>query len=240
MAMKKDNMFNKSRATNILSGDLYQTNMVKVPIDKIVADEQIRKKFDEKGIEELAESIKKYGLINPILVELDDKTQMFKIIAGERRYLACKKLGINKIIKKTYISTIVLNFLRENYGYFNNNGLKIESSCYRLSVNLEGGYVIKIKDNRLIPKIVFSHNVLVLWENTHSGNIRYFNGFNSIDKHKELILIDISYMYPISTKLLVMPYVNLLLYDFSNTYKKIMFYQNYYSAYFNMGIMIGF
>ncbi|ADR19981.1 ParB/RepB/Spo0J family partition protein [Calditerrivibrio nitroreducens] len=95
--MKKDNMFNKSRATNILSGDLYQTNMVKVPIDKIVADEQIRKKFDEKGIEELAESIKKYGLINPILVELDDKTQMFKIIAGERRYLACKKLGINKI-----------------------------------------------------------------------------------------------------------------------------------------------
>ncbi len=150
------------------------------------------------------------------------------------------QLGINKIIKKTYISTIVLNFLRENYGYFNNNGLKIESSCYRLSVNLEGGYVIKIKDNRLIPKIVFSHNVLVLWENTHSGNIRYFNGFNSIDKHKELILIDISYMYPISTKLLVMPYVNLLLYDFSNTYKKIMFYQNYYSAYFNMGIMIGF
>ena len=56
---------------------------------------QARKKFDEEAIEELADSIKKYGLIQPIIVTKKDG--YYEIIAGERRWRACKKAGLREI-----------------------------------------------------------------------------------------------------------------------------------------------
>lgn len=56
---------------------------------------QPRKKFDEEAIEELAESIKRYGLIQPIIVT--KKENYYEIIAGERRWRACKKAGLTEI-----------------------------------------------------------------------------------------------------------------------------------------------
>lgn len=51
--------------------------------------------FDDEYIDELADSIKKHGIINPITVRrLGDK---FEIIAGERRFKACKSLGLKEI-----------------------------------------------------------------------------------------------------------------------------------------------
>ena len=50
---------------------------------------QPRKRFDEESLEELAESIKRYGLIQPIIVTKKDG--YYEIIAGERRWRACKK-----------------------------------------------------------------------------------------------------------------------------------------------------
>ena len=56
---------------------------------------QPRKIFDEKALNTLAESIKTYGIINPILVrKKDDK---YEIIAGERRFRAAKQLGLTEI-----------------------------------------------------------------------------------------------------------------------------------------------
>ncbi len=56
---------------------------------------QPRENFDEKGIEELAESIKEKGVIQPIIVrEHGDK---YQIVAGERRFLAAKKAGLSSI-----------------------------------------------------------------------------------------------------------------------------------------------
>ena len=57
--------------------------------------EQPRKYFDEEAIEELAESIKKYGLIQPIVVTKKD--DYYSIIAGERRWRASKKAGFTEI-----------------------------------------------------------------------------------------------------------------------------------------------
>lgn len=57
--------------------------------------EQARKLFDEEGIEELAESIKRYGVIQPIIVTKKDG--YYQIIAGERRWRASKKAGITEI-----------------------------------------------------------------------------------------------------------------------------------------------
>lgn len=56
---------------------------------------QPRKKFDEEALEELAESIKQYGLLQPIIVTKKD--DFYEIIAGERRWRACKKAGIAEI-----------------------------------------------------------------------------------------------------------------------------------------------
>lgn len=56
---------------------------------------QARKTFKEESIEELAKSIKTYGVLQPIIVE--DKGDFYRIIAGERRWRAAKKAGLKEI-----------------------------------------------------------------------------------------------------------------------------------------------
>lgn len=57
--------------------------------------EQPRKTFDEDALSELAESIKRYGVIQPIVVT--EKTGYYAIIAGERRWRAAKIAGLTEI-----------------------------------------------------------------------------------------------------------------------------------------------
>jgi ParB family chromosome partitioning protein len=69
-----------------------------IPIADIeVNPDQPRKDFDEETLQELAESIKTYGLIQPITVRHDKKTEKFQIISGERRYRASKIAGLQQI-----------------------------------------------------------------------------------------------------------------------------------------------
>lgn len=61
-------------------------------LSSIQADEsQVRKTFNETSIKELAESIQSHGLIQPITVRPVENG--YKIVAGERRFRACKSLG---------------------------------------------------------------------------------------------------------------------------------------------------
>ena len=57
--------------------------------------DQPRKRFDQEALEELSESIKEYGLIQPIVVTKKDN--YYSIIAGERRWRASKLAGLNEI-----------------------------------------------------------------------------------------------------------------------------------------------
>ena len=57
--------------------------------------EQARKIFDEESIDELANSIKEYGLIQPIIVT--QKGKYYEIVAGERRWRASKRAGLKEI-----------------------------------------------------------------------------------------------------------------------------------------------
>lgn len=57
--------------------------------------EQPRKTFDEEKINELAESIKNYGVLQPLLVQKNDS--FYEIIAGERRWRAAKAAGLKEI-----------------------------------------------------------------------------------------------------------------------------------------------
>ena len=56
---------------------------------------QPRSTFDEEALGELADSIKRYGVIQPIIVTKEDN--YYKIVAGERRWRASKKAGITEI-----------------------------------------------------------------------------------------------------------------------------------------------
>ena len=56
---------------------------------------QARKMFDQEGLEELADSIKMYGIIQPIVVT--DNNGYYSIIAGERRWRAAKIAGLTEI-----------------------------------------------------------------------------------------------------------------------------------------------
>lgn len=57
--------------------------------------DQPRRIFEEESLTELSESIKKYGVIQPIIVTKRD--DYYQIVAGERRWRASKKAGLNEI-----------------------------------------------------------------------------------------------------------------------------------------------
>lgn len=67
-----------------------------IDVDKVIANPyQPRNYFDEKGIEELAQSISENGLIQPISVR--ERKGHYEIIVGERRFRALQKLGYTQI-----------------------------------------------------------------------------------------------------------------------------------------------
>ena len=71
-------------------------NIVEIPIEDIYPNaNQPRTHFDEKALQELAESIKVLGIIQPITVRNDGAK--FEIISGERRYRASKMAGLKEI-----------------------------------------------------------------------------------------------------------------------------------------------
>lgn len=68
-----------------------------LPLDIIIPNpNQPRKKFDQTALEELAVSIKNYGIIQPIIVCPVGEGK-YQIVAGERRYRASKLAGLNSI-----------------------------------------------------------------------------------------------------------------------------------------------
>ena len=81
-----------------------------IDLDLIVENPyQPRKTFDETALKELSESIKRHGLIQPIIVIKKDGGYM--LIAGERRFRATKLLGESKI--KAIVADIESQSLRE-------------------------------------------------------------------------------------------------------------------------------
>lgn len=80
-----------------------ENRVLQVPIEHIHPDQkQPRRFFDETALNSLASSIKKEGLLQPILVS-KEKDNTYKIIAGERRWRAVQKLGwprISVLLKK--------------------------------------------------------------------------------------------------------------------------------------------
>lgn len=93
----------------------------KVKISKVGPNkDQPRKQFDEDALMELADSIKQYGIIQPLIVQ--EKNGFYEIIAGERRWRAAKLAGLKEVpvIVKNYTDleiveiSLIENIQREN------------------------------------------------------------------------------------------------------------------------------
>ena len=69
------------------------------PIEQIVPGRhQPRKRFDEKGLLELAQSIKEEGVLQPLLVRpREGKAGRFELVAGERRWRAAQRAGLKEV-----------------------------------------------------------------------------------------------------------------------------------------------
>ena len=70
----------------------------KIPVDNLVANiYQPRQEFDKESIKQLSNSIKKYGVLQPIVVTKSKGSNSYMIIAGERRWRASQLVGLDKI-----------------------------------------------------------------------------------------------------------------------------------------------
>ena len=97
--------------------------------------EQPRKKFDEDALLELSESIKQFGVLQPLLVT--ERKDYYEIIAGERRWRAAKMAGLKEvpvIIKKLTEQEIMEISLIENIQRENLNPIE-EALAYKKLIN---------------------------------------------------------------------------------------------------------
>jgi len=114
-----------------IQGDNNKEQVIEISIEDVVNNPyQPRVDFNDEEINELAHSIKNYGVIQPILVR--NRGEKFELIAGERRLRACKRIGLKKVpavireITEKEMAEIALvenlqrkdlNFLEEAHAY---------------------------------------------------------------------------------------------------------------------------
>ena len=110
------------------------TEMTEIELSNIIPNPtQPRTEFDEEALEELADSIRQLGLIQPITVKRDgDK---YIIISGERRWRASEKAGLNSVpayIREVDDTTLHAMALVENIQREDLNAIEISLGMQRL------------------------------------------------------------------------------------------------------------
>ncbi len=104
------------------TGQAYgQGNVFECPIEKIVPQKgQPRQHFDKDRLEELAQSIREHGLIEPLVVR--KQGDHFELVAGERRWRAAQRAGLREVLvvvrdvsnKDAYELALIENIQRED------------------------------------------------------------------------------------------------------------------------------
>ena len=87
-ALFADNLLSNEEEIDNSSEKIHKIKVIEIEPNR----EQPRKNFDEEALEELANSIKTYGVLQPIIV--NKKDDYYEIVAGERRWRAAKKAGL--------------------------------------------------------------------------------------------------------------------------------------------------
>jgi ParB family chromosome partitioning protein len=115
-------------------------DFLKLPIDKINANpDQPRKEFEDGPLNELAESIKIHGIIQPMTVRhMGDGT--YQIISGERRFRASQLAGLTEVpafIRKAGDQELLEMALIENIQRQDLNPMEVAYSYFRLAQDFE-------------------------------------------------------------------------------------------------------
>ena len=92
-ALFNENQLTKDEEIKLKNGEELVQNLKIIDIEP--NRDQPRRTFNSESIEELANSIKIYGVIQPIIVTKKDN--YYQIIAGERRWRAAKKAGLTEM-----------------------------------------------------------------------------------------------------------------------------------------------
>jgi len=112
---------------------------IKVNIHQVEPNRgQPRKNFDEESLQELAESIQQFGVLQPLIVQ--EQKDYYQIIAGERRWRAAKMAGLKEIpviIRKMTDQEIVEISLIENIQRENLNPIEEAAAYKRLLVEFQ-------------------------------------------------------------------------------------------------------
>lgn len=149
--MNKDNKKLGMGLGALLSSKAHNKNNInKIDISKISPNkQQPRKNFEEKEIQQLSNSIKNQGLIQPIVVrEIDNNA--YEIIAGERRWRACQLAGLHSVNcvvmniaeENVYELALIENIQRENLNVVE------EAKAYKKLIQLNG-----LKNEELAKKL---------------------------------------------------------------------------------------
>ncbi|MFN3266240.1 MAG: ParB/RepB/Spo0J family partition protein [Deinococcales bacterium] len=96
--MSKNSKSVLGRGLDVLLPKIQTSNMATniLPLEQLEPNlNQPRRHFDEAALEELAASIREKGVLQPLLVRPKDKK--YEIVAGERRYRAAKKVGLEQV-----------------------------------------------------------------------------------------------------------------------------------------------
>lgn len=110
------------RGLKDLLADELGSDAREVPIAQLHANpNQPRRTFRDEGLDELADSIRRYGILNPIVVRLVSDGR-YEIVAGERRFRAATRAGLTKVPvtirhsddRETLEMSIVENVQRED------------------------------------------------------------------------------------------------------------------------------
>ena len=182
----------KESATEIKTGEqMMKINMVEPNRD------QPRKKFDEDALLELSESIKQFGVLQPLLVQ--ERDDYYEIIAGERRWRAAKLAGIKKIpviIKKLTAQEIMEISLIENIQREDLNPIEEALAYKRLltEFNLKQDEVAErvsksrtaVTNAMRLLKLNDKVQQMVIDEMLTTGHARALLGINDQEKQYEL------------------------------------------------------
>lgn len=126
----------KNTTVKVKTEEKEATDGVMLNINKVEPNrDQPRKNFDEDALLELAESIKQFGILQPLLVQKKD--DYYQIVAGERRWRAAKMAGIKEvpvIIKQLSDQEIMEISLIENIQRENLNPIE-EALAYKRLLN---------------------------------------------------------------------------------------------------------
>jgi len=99
--------------------------LIELPVDEVRISDQPRRYFDRAALEELAESIRRHGVLEPVLVTREPDGG-YRLVAGERRYLAARMAGqktVPAVVRnlppeELEVVALIENLLREDLSLY--------------------------------------------------------------------------------------------------------------------------